>query len=73
MEVLQIDRTAASHGDYSGVVKLTYDEIVMIGNALYKKAGGDKGHAAMRYDVLYNEWRNFSDMTCYGGVKEGDL
>lgn len=69
MNVVCIDRKAANHGDYVGVVSLTYDEIVMIGNALYKKQyDTEPGVAQARYCSLYGAWKDFRDMTCYGHI-----
>lgn len=71
MNVVKIDRTSNSHGDYYGVVQLTYDEIVMICNALYQKKKNSNSEVdKSRYSILYNNWNDFKDMTCYGRIVE---
>ena len=65
MVVTEINRTSKSHGDYYGNVRLTYDEITMINNALYQKM---KNTEDERYTTLYNNWSNFKDMTSYGSI-----
>lgn len=68
MNVRKIDRTATGHGDYKGLVELTYDEIVLIRNALYKKAKVTDGSEETRYSELYKAWCCFGDMVCYGKI-----
>lgn len=65
MNVIEINRKHNIHSEYYGIVKLNYDEVVMITNAIYKynKERNDK-----YTNALLNKWRNFNDMVCYGGI-----
>lgn len=69
MNVVEINRTSNNHDDYYGVIKLSYDEIVMIANALHKyhKNAEQESVKQMSY-MLRNKWSNFRDMTCYGEI-----
>lgn len=68
MNIISIDRIPACHGDYQGMVRLSYDEVVMIRNALYHAQKNPDMRGRKRYKPLYNDWSDFGDMLCYGKI-----
>lgn len=73
MNVIEINRTSRNHSDYYGVVQLTYDEAVMIANAVYKyNKNTDSEFVKRDSGVLGTNWNNFRDMVCYGQICNND-
>lgn len=68
MNVIGIERAFKNHGDYTGTVKLTYDEVVMIRNALFQAQKNPQMRGGHRYKHLFNDWSDFADMVCYGRI-----
>ena len=65
MEIIEINRTSDNHKYHRGNIMVTYDEAVMIANALNilknRYAEVDK-----RYGELYGKWKVFTEVLCHG-------
>lgn len=73
MNVIEINRASHNHSNYYGVVQLTYDEVVMIANAIYKyNKNTDSEFVKRDSGILRDNWNNFKDMVCYGCICEMD-
>ena len=73
MNVVTINRSSNFHGDYYGIVRLSYDEIVMIANAIYKyNKNTDSESVKQDSGILGANWNNFRDMVCYGKICNND-
>lgn len=68
MEVISVDRTASNHGKYTGVVRLTYDEIVLLSNALYVAMKDTELGGQDAYESLRQNWRGFEYVACHGNT-----
>lgn len=69
MDVIGINRISPNHNDYYGIIKLSYDEIVVIANALYKYNKQTESEYMKKISFsIKNKWGDFRDMVCYGEI-----
>lgn len=69
MEIKKIDRTTVNHGEYYGVIKLNYDEIVMISNALINylhQTEYESSSKSAKVEALIRDWKMFVNIACHG-------
>ena len=70
MNLISIDRACANHGDYSCVVKLSYDEVTLLNNATYQTAKLNESSGTQRdYLCLHEEFSNLREVLCYGNLR----
>lgn len=71
MNVIGINRVSPNHNDYYGVVQLSYDEIIVIANALHKYNKQTESEYMKKISLpIKDKWGDFRDMVCYGGIFE---
>lgn len=74
MEIISVDRTSENHGLFRSTVQLTYDEIVLISNALYLSLKTDEiSDRKEEYEKLHRDWRAFECISCHGDVGRLDI
>lgn len=71
MDVIEINRISPKHSDYYGIVKLSYDEIVVIASALHKYNKQTESEYMKKISLpIKNKWGDFRDMVCYGAISD---
>lgn len=67
MEILGVDRTSENFAGYRGTVKLTYDEVVLVCNALHHfLKNNEEIDRKDEYKKLQENWRVLETVICHG-------
>ena len=68
MELIHVDRSKPNHSKYTGAIRLTYDEIVLLNNAVSAMVGKENICRKEEYTKLHTNLRNLEYVVCHGNL-----